>query len=389
MGILRSGQSLISGDTLATLKGVEKLGAIVRLDGDICHMRGGKLKAPDSEIDCQNSGTTLRLLTGIASLLPYAITLTGDTSLQQRPMKPMMNALTEMGVQCTSARGDGNPPITIKGPNRGRWAHIKGDISSQFISSLLISSAIKEIDTELVITSPMKSKPYVDITIDMMARFGVRCDGTKNGYHVLGGQRYQPRDYKIPGDYSSAAFPLVAGALAGRVSIDGLDQNDKQGDRKIIDIMKAFGAEVRWNGGALESSKSDLHGAEVDMGDSPDIFPIVAVLATQAKGGSRLFNAEHLRFKESDRIKTTSMFLRAMGAEVEEKEDGLIVQGPCRLKGKTIESFGDHRILMAAAVAALVSEGTTTITDANCYEISYPNFRQDMVSLGASAEVVN
>jgi 3-phosphoshikimate 1-carboxyvinyltransferase len=377
---------LLSADTLATLHGVEKLGAIVRTEEDLCVIRGGKLKAPDSTIDCANSGTSIRLLSGIASLLAHNVTLTGDESLQQRPMKPLINALVELGVAATSARGDGMAPLIIRGPNKGRWAHIKGDVSSQFISSLLIASALKELDTEIVITTPLKSKPYVDITLDMMARFGGRCYITKNGYCVPGGQRYNPQELTIPGDYSSAAFPLVAGALTGKVGIKGLDPQDKQGDKAIVDILRRFGAQVRWAGDVLECSAAPLQGVDVDMGNSPDIFPIIAVLATQAKGTTKLFNAEHLRFKESDRIKTTTTMLKSFGAEVTEIADGCIITGPTKLKGRNIESFKDHRILMAAAVAGLVAEGTSSIGDGGCYDVSYPSFVSDLRAMGGLVE---
>jgi 3-phosphoshikimate 1-carboxyvinyltransferase len=377
---------LLSGDTLATLKGMEKFGAITRMDGRDLIIRGGKLKAPSEPIDCGNSGTTLRLLSGIASLLESEVTLTGDSSLQERPMKPLLAAFIEMGVKAYSTRNNGLPPIVIKGPNRGRWAHIKGDISSQFISSLLISSALKELDTEIVITTPLLSKPYVEITRDMMALHGVSSTETKNGYRVLGGQRYRPRDYTIPGDYSSASFPLVAGALTGKVTVTGLDPSDRQGDRGVLDVLKRFGASVTVSGDAATVEKGELKGTKIDVGDMPDAFPILAVLATQASGTTELINAKHLRFKESDRIATTTSFLRLMGADIEERDDGCIIRGPTRLKGRSIDPSGDHRILMAAAVAGLVAEGATTISGADCYKISYPSFTKDMRALGCSME---
>jgi 3-phosphoshikimate 1-carboxyvinyltransferase len=387
-GETRLRRPLIGGDTQATVRGMEQFGASFRAEDDDRIVRGGRLRAPASAIDCANSGTTIRLLAGIASLLPYSVTLTGDASLQQRPMKPLISALTEMGVHASS-QNNGCPPLIIRGPNKGRWTHIKGDISSQFISSLLISSALKELDTEIVITTPLKSRPYVQITRDMMSHFGATTAETKNGYRVMGGQRYRPRDYTIPGDYSSASFPLVAGALAGKVTVTGLDPQDQQGDRSILDVLARFGASVTRGGESVTVGKGDLHGTEVDLGDSPDAFPILAVLATQARGESALTNAEHLRFKESDRIATTVSFLKAMGADIEERKDGCVVRGPTRLKGRSIDPSGDHRILMAAAVAGLVAEGTTTISHGDSYAISYPRFPEDLRALGANVEVVN
>lgn len=377
---------LLSADTLATLHGMERFGTAVRRDGEDLVVRGGPLRPPAGEIDCANSGTTIRLLAGIASLLSTTVTLTGDSSLQQRPMRPLLSALTELGVSAASARGDGTAPLIIRGPNRGRWTHLKGDISSQFVSSLLISSALKELDTEIVLTTPLKSKPYVEVTMDMMSRFGGRCWETKNGYHVPGGQVYRPRELAIPGDFSSAAFPLVAGALAGRVTVTGLDPQDRQADRAVVEVLRDFGAKVTWSGDAVTAERGELAGQEVNMGDCPDLFPALAVLATQAKGTTTLFNAEHLRHKESDRIRTTAAFLRSMGAEVEEREDGCVVRGPSVLKGRTVETMGDHRILMAAAVAGLVAEGTTTLNDGDAAAVSYPGFFTHLRAVGAKAE---
>lgn len=376
---------LISGDTEATKRGMEQLGASFRQEGDDYIVRGGRLRAPAGPIDCANSGTTLRLLSGIASLLPYNVTLTGDASLQQRPMKPLLNALGEMGVQAISAHGNGSPPIIIRGPNKGRWTHIKGDISSQFISSLLISSALKDLDTEIVITTPLKSRPYVEITRDMMSYFGADTFETKNGYRVRGGQHYRPNNYAVPGDYSSAMFPLVAGAIAGKVSVAGLDPQDRQGDRAVLEILSRFGAKVTVTEREVTVEKGDLRGTEVDLADTPDAFPILAVLASQAVGESVLKNAQHLRFKESDRIATTVGFLRTMGADIEEREDGCVIRGPSRLKGRSIDPSGDHRIHMAATVAGLVAEGST-IVQGDCYTISYPRFVDDMKALGAKTE---
>lgn len=377
---------LLSGDTLATLKGMEQFGAIVRREGDDLMIRGGKLRAPSGPIDCGNSGTTLRLLTGIASLLKSDITLTGDESLRTRPMKPLLAALSEMGVRAVSASREGLPPITIRGPNHGRWTHIKGDISSQFISSLLISSALKDLDTEIVITTPLTSRPYVEITRDMMARHDVTSTETKNGYRVLGGQRYRPRDHAIPGDYSSASFPLVAGALTGKVTVAGLDPRDRQGDRAVLEVLERFGASVTVGDDAATVERGAMKGIDVDVGSMPDSFPILAVLATQASGATVLRNAKHLRFKESDRIATTVSFLANMGADIEEREDGCAVRGPTRLRGRSIDPSGDHRILMAAAVAGLVADGQTTISDSGAYKISYPDFVRDMRALGCGME---
>ncbi|MDH7507897.1 MAG: 3-phosphoshikimate 1-carboxyvinyltransferase [Methanomassiliicoccales archaeon] len=379
---------LLSGDTIATLRAIQLLGAEVTVTGDICTVKGGEFVCPEDVIDVENSGTTIRLIAGVASLLPCITILTGDESIRQRPMQPLIDALTEMGVYCVSTRGDGRAPLVIRGPNHGKVAHIRGDVSSQFISSLLISSPLKEVDTDIILTTPLKSRPYVEITIEMMKRFGGECYESREGFHVPGDQEYKPCDYTIPGDYSSAAFPLVAGALAGTVTVTGLDLGDRQGDKLILDILEQFGAYVERQPSKVTVSAGELKGIDIDMSNSPDLFPIVSVLAAVAKGETNLYNAEHVRLKESDRISTTVSFLRSMGAHIDERRDGCLIRGPNKLRGAVINSHSDHRILMAAAIAGLVADGETIITDGKCYEVSYPSFINDMRALGASMELI-
>ncbi|MDD1747439.1 MAG: 3-phosphoshikimate 1-carboxyvinyltransferase [Methanomassiliicoccales archaeon] len=393
LGLLADGRSqlrdvLLSGDTLATLRAAEMLGARAEVKGSNVTMHGGKLVCPEDVIDAENSGTTLRIMAGVASLLPCTTVLTGDASVRKRPMQPLIDALTELGVQCHSTRGNGMAPLVVRGPNRGQRCSIRGDVSSQFISSLLISSALKEVDTEIALSTPLKSKPYVEITMGMMRGFGAEVEMTKLGFLVPGRQRYSPQTYKVPGDYSSAAFPLVAGALTAGVAVTGLDPEDRQGDKVMIDILEGFGAEVRRGSTSIRASVGELEGCTVDLEDAPDLFPIVAVLGSQAEGTTEIVNAEHVRLKESDRIRSTTDFLRVMGADVRETKDGCVIKGPCALKGGVVDSLDDHRILMAAAVAAMVAKGTTSITNGECYRISYPRFLEDMTSLGADMRLM-
>lgn len=392
LALLAQGKSvlhrpLLGADTLATLEAVKAFGGRVSGDDDLC-IEGGELRGPDDIIDAKNSGTTIRLMSGIASLLPGITVLTGDESVRRRPMQPLIEALCALGVRCESTRGNGLAPLVVRGPNRGESTSIRGDVSSQFISSLLISSAVKEVDTSIHLTTPLKSRPYVDITLEMMSRFGVNAESTDDGFLVPGRQRYEPRDYTVPGDFSSAAFPLAAGALTGQVTVNNLDPNDRQGDRYFLDILASLGAEVRWSGRDLRCASGPLVATDIDLGDAPDLFPMVAVLCTQAKGVSRIYNAAHVRLKESDRIAATTEFLRNMGAEIEEKADGCVIHGGGALHGTAVDSLKDHRILMAAAVAALVAEGETIISDGDCHRISYPDFVSDMRSLGARMEMI-
>jgi 3-phosphoshikimate 1-carboxyvinyltransferase len=392
LALLAEGRSVLhrplhGEDTLATLEAVRAFGGMAEGDDDLT-IEGGHLRCPEDVIDARNSGTTIRLMTGVASLLPCLTVLTGDDSVRRRPMQPLIDALGGLGVRCESTRGNGLAPLVVKGPNLGRRTEMRGDVSSQFLSSLLLSSPLKEVDTDIRLTTPLRSRPYVDITVDMMSLFGARCQEVPGGFQVPGGQSYRPQRYTVPGDYSSAAFVLAAGALAGETLVSGLDPQDRQGDRRLLDIMRELGAEVGWKGGELHCAQGRMEGADIDLGDAPDLFPVVAVLCTQARGESRICNAAHVRLKESDRISATTAFLRAMGADVEEREDGCIVHGPSTLRGAPVDAHNDHRILMAAAVAALVAEGETIISDGDCHRISYPDFVQDMRSLGARMELI-
>lgn len=392
LALLADGESalrrpLLGEDTLATLDAVRAFGGKVVKD-DLLRITGGPLRCPENIIDTRNSGTTIRLMTGVASLLPCVTVLTGDDSVRRRPMQPLIDALAMMGVRCESSRGNGLAPLVVKGPNLGQRTEIRGDVSSQFISSLLISSALKEVDTEIVLTTALKSRPYVDITREMMSRFGVSCRVTGGGFMVQGGQAYRPRDYTVPGDFSSAAFPLAAGALSGKVTVRNLDPMDAQGDRAFLDILSSLGAKVEWKGNDLTCSSAELSATDIDLGDAPDLFPMAAAMCAFAKGESRIYNAAHVRLKESDRIAATALFLRDMGADITEKEDGCLIRGGRPLRGAKVNAFNDHRILMAAAVAALRAEGETIISDGDCHRISYPDFVNDMRSLGAKMEMI-
>ena len=393
LGLLGDGRStirnvLLSGDTEATHRAVRQFGARTSVSGDTVTVDGGRLTCPDDVVNTENSGTTIRIMAGVASLLPCHTVLTGDESIRRRPMQPLIDALREMGVECSSTRGNGLAPLIVRGPNTGKETHIRGDVSSQFISSLLISSPPKDVDTNIVLTAPLKSRPYVEITMGMMREFGAEVEMTDNGFRVPGRQRYKATNYKVPGDYSSAAFMFVAGALGDGVVVSGLDPDDRQGDKIILHILEDFGAQVIRGASSVRALPGDLQAAEVDLSDAPDLFPIVSVLATQAKGLTVIKNAEHVRHKESDRIASTTDFLKTMGADVQEKRDGCLIKGPTKLKGAEIDSLGDHRILMAGTVAGLIAEGATTISHGESYYVSYPRFLDDIKTLGGKVELL-
>lgn len=379
---------LISEDTKATLDALHALGSDVHGTPAELKIHCEKLSLPLGVIDARNSGTTIRLIAGIASLLHGPTTLTGDASLVRRPMAPLTDALTQLGAKCTFIGKHGTPPMTISGPITGPRAEISGGISSQFVSSLLIACSQKPSDTCIVVEGPIASRPYVDITIEMLRHFGGVVEEKAGEFSLPGKQSLELGSYTVPGDYSSASFPLVAAAITGGdVTVRKLDRDSPQGDRAIVQHLQAFGAEVSINTESIRVKGGRLAGVEIDVRNTPDLFPVLAVLGAIADGKTVLRGGENLRQKESDRIATTTSFLRDMGVRIRPTDDGCEIVGGEKLHGATVRTDGDHRILMAAAVAALVSSSETRIEDNDSYLVSYPGFMRDMHQLGCRLEV--
>lgn len=397
-GKSRIDRCLFSQDTLSTLRAIEATGArfekdeasaVVVIDG-----AGKNRHAPTDIVDVENSGTTMRLFSGLVSVFDTPVTITGDASLRKRPMRPLLDALAQAGVSC-SAEDGGRPPVVIKGPNRGGVVRIPGNMSSQFVSSLLMTAPLLDADTTVIVEGRLVSAPYIDITVHMMRLYGADVSlsgstGERTVFSVRGGTGYRPFDYRVPGDFSAAAFPLVAGALAGKVSVGGLDMTDPQGDKAVFDLLKRAGANVSVSGDTVTAEKpaGRPNAIDADMGGIPDLFPITAVLLSTASGTSRLYGAPQLRFKESDRIASTAAMLNALGADVTPTDDGCIIRGVDRLSGGTIWHHGDHRVMMAAAVASYVSDGPVVMDDAECCFVSYPGFIDRMKELGMAVEIL-
>ena len=371
---------LFSFDTHATAEAVRSMGASVQRTEEGLIIESEGLHAPDRTVDVQNSGTTMRLMTGISALFDSKTTITGDESIRKRPMGPLLQALGSCGVTCTS--DDGRAPITIEGPVSKDEIRIDGSMSSQFVSSMLMMAPLVGRPMDVIIEGRTVSRPYIDITISMMRAFGITVEEKDCGFHVEP-QRYRPRDYTVPSDFSSAAFPLVAGGLSGKVSVSGLDMDDPQGDKRIIEILRTAGCTIDVDGGTITcSSNGRPKAADIDISDVPDLFPIVAVLMSTADGKSRLYGAPQLRFKESDRIASVEKMLTILGADIEGTDDGCLIRGVKRLKGGRIDHMGDHRLMMAAAIASLISDGPVSMVDDSCWNVSYPGFVDKMRSIG-------
>ncbi len=328
------------------------------------------LENGEKMLDCIESGSTLRFMIPVAAAKGASVVFTGSGRLPERPIGEYLELLPQHGVSCKS---EGGLPLEISGRlSNGSYA-VSGNVSSQYITGLLLALAALEGDSAVLLKTPLESRPYVDMTVKVMADFGVEIRETEFGWLIHGGQ---------------AAFFLAAGALGGNVTVTGLDSNSAQGDKAILDVLKAFGAETALNGNSAECRKSELKGTVVNASDIPDLVPIIAVLAAYAKGKTVISGAERLRYKESDRIESVVSNLRKMGADVEETADGMVIHGGKALFGAVLDGYNDHRIVMAFSIAALFAKGETVISDANSINKSYPSFFEDYNRLGGLADVI-
>ena len=366
---------LRSDDTDATLRGLEGLGLLVTEEADGVRV-GGMLRGAARPIDARESGTTLRLLTPMAATLASTVAFTGRPRLAERSMDPLVAALRALGAKVE--RAPTGFPLTVRGPLQGGRTRLPGDQSSQFLSGLLFAGPLVPNATDIELTSPLKSRPYVDLTLTLLRDHGIRIQEEDGHFHVPGNQRARQRPIDVPGDYSSAAFLLGAAAVTnGHVTVDGLDPHDPQGDKAILSQLEAFGARVQRTGMAVEVQGGPLHGTDLDVGATPDLFPILAAVAACARGTTRLHGAPHLRDKESDRIRAMHENLRRFGIASEEHPDGLVVHGG-RPRGAQIATYNDHRIAMAGAVLAMAAEGPSELPEPNVVRKSYPDFARDL-----------
>ncbi|MFB6080241.1 MAG: 3-phosphoshikimate 1-carboxyvinyltransferase [Haloferacaceae archaeon] len=388
-------EALVSADTRATMRAVEAFGGRVERDGRTVRVEGfgGRPAVPDRVIDCGNSGTTMRLVTACAALGDGLTVLTGDESLRSRPHGPLLDAIERLGGRAESTRGTGQAPLVVGGPIDGGRVEIPGDVSSQFVTALLMAGAVTDEGIEVALETELKSSPYVDITLELLDAFGVEADATAEGFAVDGGQSYAAADYAVPGDFSSISYLLAAGAVAGGeggVTVEGA-RPGAQGDSAIVGILDRMGADVAWDreAGRIEVERAPLSGVAVDVGDTPDLLPTVAALGAAADGETRIENCAHVRHKETDRVAVMATELEKMGARVTEEADALTVHGDASsLRGAAVDGHGDHRIVMALSVAALAAGGTTRIAGADHVDVSFPGFFETLAELGARIEAV-
>jgi 3-phosphoshikimate 1-carboxyvinyltransferase len=395
---LAEGESFIrrpldSLDTAAAVETCRAFGAeIDTSDSALWKVRGlaGLPRTPDNVVDVANSGTTLYIVMGTAALCPEGYTvLNGDAQTRRRPADKLVAALRDLGAEVFSTRGNGKCPLVVRGPLRGGKTSIEA-ITSQWITSILLCAPCAEGDTELRVTG-LNEAPYVRMTLDWLERLGVRLeyDDAFTMFHIPGSQGWKGFDLPVAADFSSATFFLVAGAaLDAEIELTGLDMRDSQGDKAVVDYLRAMGAriEVDEAAGLLRLKRGELHGTELDLNATPDALPALAVAGALASGTTRLVNVPQARVKETDRIAVMAMELAKMGVHTEELPDGLVVHGGGLRGSMALHGHADHRVVMALSLAAMAADAPSRIDTAEAVAVTFPTYMDLMRGLGAEME---
>lgn len=400
--LLADGESIIEGpsiceDTSATIDACAAFGAEVKYENGALLIRSsGSLSRPEDVVYCRGSGTTLRFFTALAPLAPGISILTGDASLRRRPMLPLLQALRELGVKVFSANVGGRPPIVVFGGSlAGGRASIRGDVSSQYVSGLMIALTKARRHSVIEIKRRLESRGYVDLTLRALREFNAEVI-VSSDYRLIEvepRQELKPRKCRVPGDYSAAAFIAVAAAVVkeSSVRIEGLNDGDLQPDSQIVSILANAGVDVRSGADYLEVRRASatLASFEADVRDCPDLAPPLASLACFCEGKSVIRGVSRLKYKESDRLGALFHELSRLGVNVKVGEDQLVIYGKGRVEGGVVvDSWADHRIAMALAVVGLGSDKGLVVEGFECISKSYPRFAEDIAKLGGEVQVV-
>jgi 3-phosphoshikimate 1-carboxyvinyltransferase len=385
---------LNSPDTQSMIKAFRSFGIEISQTPHKISIQGsqGILGTADDVIDAGNSGIVLRFVSAAAALSEHPVVITGDHSLRrQRPIGPLIDGLIQLGVKAVSTKGDGFAPVIIEGPIKKGKASISGE-DSQPISGLLIASALAKGSVELHVKNPGE-KPWVQLTLDWLKRLGLEFQNQNyEHYFVKGNQSIKGFTYSVPGDFSTAAFPIVAALITrSKATIKNLDFTDSQGDKKFIEVVKNMGGDISIDHEKKEihiGNNSNLKGIEIDVNDMIDSIAALAVLGCFSEGTTIIRNAAVARTKECDRIHAATVELTKMGAQIEEKEDGLVISNSMLRGAQTLDSHRDHRVAMALCVAAMGAVGKSKIQGIECIQKTYSKFLDDFRSLGANMEVV-
>jgi 3-phosphoshikimate 1-carboxyvinyltransferase len=329
----------------------------------------------------------MRFTVGLCSLINGKSIVTGSSSLLRRPIKPLVDALNVLGAKCACINGF--PPVVIEGVLKGGSVLIDSSLSSQFTSSIMISAPRSSVGVEIRSLVEPVSKPYIFITLDVMNAFSVSVNYSSDLKLIsIERQNYIPRDFTVEGDWSSAAVLLTLGVVGGMVKVHGLNINSFQGDKSIVDFLRLINAPVEIGTDYVSAMKSSVKPFELNVSDTPDLFPVLCVLSACSSGTCRIYGVDRLRFKESDRVSAMANGLMNMGVDVALSSNCMVIKGGGIRGGVVIDSYNDHRIAMAFAVLATVADNPTVIRNAECVSKSYPGFWDDIRKLGVRFEVV-
>jgi 3-phosphoshikimate 1-carboxyvinyltransferase len=387
--------ALLARDTLATLAACNTLGANIQRENTTLRIEGKhSFDPPDNVVNAENSGTTIRIVTAMSALVKKGFTvLTGDESLRKRPMQPLIDALNQLGVQCYSAKMDGTPPLIVRGGGiKGGVTVIDGSVSSQFVSALLITCIYADSKVLMRINGEQVSKTYIESTLATMKAFGVTVDYEPNflEYHIKN-KEYRATTFDVPSDFSTLALILAAGILTGdEVTIRGLNFSLPHGDLHIIDIIRIMGGKVRVDkqkGEVIVYGSGTLEGGDFDLTDTPDLLPVVSILALKSRSPVKISGIAHARLKETDRVTNIASELMKLGAITKEEKNELSIIAPKILKNASLEAFNDHRLFMAFTIASMLTE-KSIVSDAESVDVSYPKFIPDMIKLQASIKQI-
>jgi 3-phosphoshikimate 1-carboxyvinyltransferase len=376
---------LVAEDTRAAVDVLGQVGIHVHQQKELWKVGGGNLHKPDADLFCGDSALTLRFMTAICSLVPGRCRLVPGPSLARRPVAPLIQALRQLGVDCSS-QGEVAPVVVDGGRLKGGAVDLPGDVSSQFISALLLISPLAEAGVTIRLTTPPESKPFILMTLDCLKIFGVKAAFAKDLRHFeVTRQAYRPARYQVEGDWSSASYFLALGALSGEVKVANLNPKSRQGDKIILNLLKEMGAPVEIEPDSVTVRRSRLKAIRADLADCIDLLPTMAVLAATADGVSEFTGIERARLKESDRVAGVREGLERMGVKVIEERGRLAIAGSVP-RGSTIDPRGDHRLAMAFGILGSRAGGTI-IDGAECVAKTYPQFWDELKSIVGEVKI--
>ncbi|MGV8907159.1 MAG: 3-phosphoshikimate 1-carboxyvinyltransferase [Acetobacterium sp.] len=395
-GVSEISNVLLSQDMMATCQAIEAIGAVIEYKeaSDYRYtliIKGcDKVSLKADEIDCNESGSTLRFIIPILLLQNQRVVVTGKGRLVSRPMTPYYELFKEKSIAFEHLMNGQDLPLAIKGQLTPGTYCLDGSVSSQFITGLLFALPLLSGDSVIEMTSPLESKPYVDITIEVQKSFGITItNDADQRFYIKGNQSYAPCNYRVEGDFSQGAFWLVGGTIGEDIHCNDLNMGSKQGDKVIVEILKAMDGMLEINPEDILAKNTTTRGVVIDVSQCPDLVPILGVLGSLSKGTTRIINGERLRYKESDRLMATADVLNTLGGKVTETPDGLIIEGVEKFTGGSVKSHNDHRIAMAVAMASIAAQGNIILEGAEAVNKSYPHFWEDFEKMGGGVIGIN